>query len=250
MDTFFTVHDEYEEYRVAYDAEEVCLWGCNLYSVPDQLRDCRRLRELDLSGGSIGQVRHLEGLERLAVLKLDGNRLRLLSGLPAGLRELSATNNQVEAVRAPPRLESLLLTGNRLRAVPRLPAGLRTLHLGDNPIAELEGFPAGLLELEVSLEAACSISLPRGLQRLVLRGKRGCDEVMTQLLAALPATLRDIDYEDCDFRLPVDSAVRSGAWSAPLEPRPAEEPFQFLPFDDFQSSSAWTETLAKPLFEK
>lgn len=223
----FVVRDEFGEYKVSYDVEELNFWGVALEAIPAELGRCGRLRELDLSGSGVRLIRHLEALP-LEALKLDGCRLSFLAGLPRGLQTLSATHNSIAAVRLPRSLEELYLSANRLHEVPRGPC-LRALHVGGNPIPFLEGFSKGLRELEISLESARAISLPDSLEVLLLHGPRGSDEVHAELLAELPAGLREVRYEACDYTLPVDEAIRSGVWRAPL---PADQPdAALLPFE-------------------
>lgn len=227
MSKRFVVSGDFGDRDVSYDVEELSFWGMNIGVLPPELWSCGRLRHLDLSGNRVGRIWNLEKLP-LESLKADYCELDCISGLPSRLRVLSATNNRLAAVRIGECVESLRLSGNRLRQVPR-GAALRELHLGGNPIPFLEGF-GGVRELEISLECARAVALPDSLQVLELSGPRGSEDVHAQLLAELPASLREIRYNSCDFRLPVDGVVASGAWRAPFRPR--REEFDILPFEE------------------
>ena len=147
------------------------------------LADTRQLRMLFLDSNDLEDIRHLAGLPLLALtlsdnaiedvaplaalldlryLALDGNALRDVPLLPASLRHLHLTNNELSdiAALADLQLDELRLSGNAIASLAPL-AGqpLRYLHFNGNRVTDLTPLNiASLLELHAKDNALRDIS--------------------------------------------------------------------------------------------
>lgn len=149
--------------------EYLDLSGNQLTALPPELFGLKKLRELRVSGNQFngrGPWQKLTSLQRLdlnhnplqtvgelpALIELDLSAAGLtqLPALPASLRRLRASRNQLKQLPAfPPQLEELDLSYNQLTEAPRLTGAPLKLNLSFNQLTAFQA-PAGLSELNLS----------------------------------------------------------------------------------------------------
>jgi hypothetical protein len=188
----------------------------DLAEVPARLGELRALRVLDLGHNQLGGLPDvLDALAALEFLYVHDNRLAALPRLPARLRYLNVSDNQLSELRLDgfAELVELRASGNPLRDLRVAAPKLRELHLRGCPI---EMLPALGRELRVIDARDCKLAaLPAAigelaeLRALDLRGNPLA--TLPDELAALPK------LEKLDLRwIP---ALRAPAWLGKLEAR-------------------------------
>ncbi|HTK00053.1 MAG TPA: NEL-type E3 ubiquitin ligase domain-containing protein, partial [Bordetella sp.] len=183
------------------------------------------IKTLSISNNPIRDWRNLP--EGLMVLNARAMRMyELPADLPAGLRELDVSDNQLgdSSLVLPPNLVRLNLGRNRLPAVPDLPNSLQELMIHENNLETLPAaLPRGLELLDVSNNALTRlpVHLPPDLQ-VLHAGHNRLEE-----LPALPATLEELDVSWNHLRalpdLPDTLRILEGGANA-LEELPADLP--------------------------
>ncbi|MBF9140417.1 leucine-rich repeat-containing protein kinase family protein [Hymenobacter properus] len=143
-----------EIFDLADTLEILNLSGNRLTTLPDDLPRLHRLQVLFCSDNLFTEVPVVLGqCPNLSMVGFKANQIRTLPGaaLPAALRWLILTDNQLEALPAEigncQELQKLMLAGNQLRALPQTLAQctkLELLRIAANQLTEL---PAWLLSL-------------------------------------------------------------------------------------------------------
>lgn len=121
-------------------------------AIPENIVKLMKLETLVLSRNQFSAIPHLATLTSLAEIDCSNNQLRSLGSLPAGLKKLNLSNNQLEGpvtmFNKLKKLEVLELANNNFRG----PLGefehiheLKTLNLSENPLHMC--FPREILQL-------------------------------------------------------------------------------------------------------
>lgn len=136
-----------EIFTLADSLEVLNLSGNRLSSLPDDLPRLHKLRVLFCSDNLFSEVPAVLGrCPALQMIGFKANRIRQLpaAALPAGLRWLILTDNQLESLPAEigacGQLQKLMLAGNRLRELPASLAQchkLELLRIAANQLSEL-----------------------------------------------------------------------------------------------------------------
>lgn len=134
--------------------EVLDLTGNQLSTLPNELAECQHLRIIFCSENRFTALPEVLGrCPSLTMVGFKANRIATVSAksLPAGLRWLILTDNQIEVLPDElgqcDGLQKLMLAGNRLRALPATLAQCRRLELLRIAANRIERFPAWLLAL-------------------------------------------------------------------------------------------------------
>ena len=143
-----------EVFALADTLEILDLSGNALSALPDELAGLRKLRIVFASGNQFTHLPEVLGrCEQLEMVGFKANQISRVSAsaLPARLRWLILTDNQIDALPAEigrcHRLQKLALAGNRLSALPAEMAACTRLELLRIAANELTELPAWLLAL-------------------------------------------------------------------------------------------------------
>lgn len=169
-----------EIFNLADTLEILDLSGNALSSLPEDLPRLRRLRILFCSDNQFTALPDVLGqFPQLSMVGFKANRINKVSAksLPAGLRWLILTDNQIEELPIEigkcRQLQKLALAGNRLQALPETMSACSRLELVRISANRLRQLPEWLL------------SLPH-LSWLAYAGNPFCDEREQAALAATP----------------------------------------------------------------
>lgn len=134
--------------------EVLDLTGNQLSTLPNELAECQHLRIIFCSENRFTALPEVLGrCPSLTMVGFKANQIATVSAksLPAGLRWLILTDNQIEVLPDElgqcDGLQKLMLAGNRLRALPATLAQCRRLELLRIAANRIERFPAWLLAL-------------------------------------------------------------------------------------------------------
>ncbi len=134
--------------------EVLDLTGNQLNSLPDELAGFGKLRIIFCSENRFTELPEVLGrCPALTMVGFKANRIATVSAraLPAGLRWLILTDNQIESLPDElgqcDALQKLMLAGNRLRELPASLANCRNLELLRIAANRIERFPEWLLSL-------------------------------------------------------------------------------------------------------
>jgi hypothetical protein len=137
------------------------------------------------------------------VLRIDGLWLEELPPLPATVKSLVCSRNQLTRLPALPEgLESLYCYSNTLTSLPPLPASLKILDCGQNELTSLPTLPLGIKELSCYQNHLTKLpQLPHGVRILK------CYENELVRLPRLPTTLQQIECDMNPFKQPLKGIV-------------------------------------------
>lgn len=116
---------------------------------------------LDLSNLNLSNIPpHLP--LHITTLIIDGNQLKTLPSLPAGLSELRAKDNQLSRLPEliPSSLTTVDLSNNQLTAFPLLPPAVTTIDLSGNKLCRLQGIPQSVTHLFLSNNPQICVVIP------------------------------------------------------------------------------------------
>ena len=143
-----------EIFALADSLEILDLSGNALSTLPEDLHRLHKLRIIFCSDNQFSELpAALGACAALSMVGFKANQIRHVAAaaLPAGLRWLVLTDNQIEGLPVElgrrPQLQKLMLAGNRLRALPASMAQLHNLQLLRIASNQLTALPDWLLTL-------------------------------------------------------------------------------------------------------
>lgn len=118
-----------------------CIDGSNNLLSPAQ-----NITILNISQTNTTDFTGIAGFTNLEEFTCNNNKMQSLPILPASLKRLNASGNQLltSLPELPTSLVSLYCLSNKLTSLPELPAGLKSLYCATNQITSIPTLPAGL----------------------------------------------------------------------------------------------------------